>query len=125
MKRDDIDLFLVEDRHQQIHERAENWADWVMVRQPMWVSPMFKQAKSNARQWAEPEYRRTCDILDAAEMEKQVAKLPEPHRSVIRWFYVYRTGEQKFRKSQGMTKDVLRKYLSDARTMLMNRLKSA
>ena len=125
MKRDDIDLFLVEDRHLQIHALAENWADWVMVRQPMWASPMFKQAKSNSRQWAEPEYRRTCDILAAADFEKEVSKLPDLHRDVIRWFYVHRFSEKKARKQFGMTKDVLRTYLCDARTMLMNRIKNA
>lgn len=122
MKTNAIDYFRVEPHHAAIHERLENWASWVQVRQPSWISPIWKLGKSNGRQWHQPEHRPNCDILDAQFIEKAVYKLPEKHRAAIRWCYVYRYGELKFRREHGLTPDGLMRLLRDARQMLINRL---
>lgn len=122
MKTNAVDYFRVEPHHEAIHERLENWARWCAVRQPSWISPIWKLGKSNGRQWHTPEYRPNCDILDAMEIEKAVYRLPEKHRAAIRWFYVYRYGELKFRREHGLTPDSLMRLLRDGRQMLVNQL---
>lgn len=117
-----VDFHRVEEKHQAIHERLENWSRWVSVRFPSWVSPMFRLYQSKARQWHEPEFRPTCDLLDAAAMEKAVYHLPAVHREAMRWFYVHRYGELKFRREHGLTQDRLIEVLRDARQMLSNRI---
>jgi hypothetical protein len=62
-----------------------------------------------------------CDTLDGMAMEKAVAALPDLHKSALRWFYVYRYGEKKFRAQSGLTRDGLVQVLKDARQMLINR----
>lgn len=62
-----------------------------------------------------------CDTLDGLVMEKAVSKLPELHKNALRWFYVYRYAEQRFRREAGLTRDGLVQVLKDARQMLINR----
>lgn len=131
------DYFHVDPKHQAIDRRLENWAQWVAVRRPSWVAPMFKMARSNARQWHAPEVRTECNTLDAAEIEKAVYALPEPHRAAIRWCYVYKYGAERFRKLHGvwvkekgakepqlrpMGDDTLLLLIRDGRQMLINRI---
>lgn len=104
-----------------IDARLENWASYVRVKSPSWVSPIWKLGKSNGRQWHQPEHRPMCDTLDGHVIEKAVYALPALHCSALRWFYVYRYGEQKFRRETGLTRDGLVQVLKDARQMLINR----
>ena len=47
-----VDYNRVQDRHQAIHARLENWRRWVIVRPHGWqVAPMFRMYQSKARQW--------------------------------------------------------------------------
>lgn len=62
-----------------------------------------------------------CDTLDGMRMEKAVGMLPSLHRDALRWFYVRRYSEQKFRREAGLTRDGLVQVLKDARQMLINR----
>lgn len=101
--------------------RLDNWARWVHVRPQAWVSPIWKLGKSNGRQWHEPELRPTCDQQDGSKMEIAVRALPDVHMRSLRWFYVYRYSEQKFRREAGLTRDGLVQVLKDARQMLINR----
>lgn len=119
-----FDCFYVDPKHDEVDRRLCNWADWVAVRHPSWVSPMFRMARSNARQWHTPELKRACNTLEAAQTEKAVYALPKAHRDVLRWCYVYRYGEYKFRKEAGLTSEGLLRLLHDARTMLANRIQS-
>ena len=112
------DFFYVDPKHDAVDKRLQNWADWVRVRAPSWVAPIWRLGKPAGRQWHVPEYRATCDLLDAAEMEKAVYKLPKLHRDAIRWCYVYRYGEQRFRREQGLTADRLMEVIHQGRTML-------
>ena len=115
------DFHFIPDEQKAIDARLENWASWVRVKSPSWVSPIWKLGKSNGRQWAQPEFRPECDTLDGMVMEKAVYMLPHIHRDSLRWFYVYCYGEQKFRREAGLTRDGLVQVLKDARQMLINR----
>jgi hypothetical protein len=122
MKTRAIDFLEIEDCHQTIHKALENWARWVQVRSPSWVSPMFLQAQSNARQWHQPEIRETCDILGAMAMEKAVGKLPEAQRAAIRWFYVYQGCPLRKARKLGVHQLGLKQLVRDGRAMLCRSL---
>jgi len=84
---------------------------------------MFKQART-PKQWEEDAHIAVpIDTLDGHVIEKAVSALPEKHRTVIRWAYVYPyVPENKIRRECGLTRDALADMLIDARTMLINRL---
>lgn len=121
MKTRSVDFHHVEDHQKDIDAKLMNWARWVTPRAPSWVSPMFRMAKSNSRQWHQPEIRETCDIIGAMLMEKEVCKLPEPHRAAIRWHYVIKCGPVKACRALGLTTEGLAKTVRDGRQMLINR----
>lgn len=125
MKREPIDIFRVEPRHEAIHYRLLNWAAWARVRSPYAQCPMFKAlgVKSNSWQWHPPSFRESVDILDAAQMEKAVVSLPERHRIACQWWYVHQSPSvNRMCQRLGVTRDGLMKLCTDARTMLDNRL---
>ena len=115
------DFHFVPEDQRAIDLRLVNWADYVRVKFPSWVGPIWKLGRSGGRQWHQPEFRPACDTLDGHEIEKAVAKLPPIHRSTLRWAYVYRGGEIQFRKKVGLTREGLAQVLNDARRMLINR----
>lgn len=121
MKTRAVDFHHVDETHKAIDDKLRNWAAWVEVRIPSWTSPIWKLGRSQARQWHAPELRPECDILDAMKMEKAVFALPEKHRNAIRWCYVYKYGEDRFRKKEGHTREGLAQILHQARQMLENR----
>ncbi len=115
------DFHFVPEDQKAIDARLENWSRYVAVKSPSWVSPIWKLGKSNGRQWHAPEHRPMCDTLDGNAIEIAVRHLPELHMRAMRWFYVYRYSEQKFRREAGLTRDGLVQVLKDARQMLINR----
>lgn len=115
------DFHYVAPEHKAIDDRLTNWADYVRVKFPSWVSPIWKLGRSGGRQWHQPEFRRACDTLDGHAMEKAVSGLPHLHRDVLRWAYVHRTGEIQFRRRHGLTREGLAQLLHDGRCMLINR----
>lgn len=116
-----IDFHHVEPKHYAIHVRLENWARWAADGRANWISPMFKMARSNARQWHAPEIRPQVDTLDAAAIERAVGHLPHDHRFAVRWAYVFRTKTSWPRRELGVTEDGLFRLLCDGRQMLINR----
>jgi DNA-directed RNA polymerase specialized sigma24 family protein len=122
MQRDAIDFHLVADAHLGIHARLENWARWVRVRPHGWqVAPMFKQYRSNWRQWHEPILRASINVPEAVEMEKAVSLLPEKHREAIRWCYVLAGSPGLIARSLGVSKQGLSDLIHAGRLMLINR----
>lgn len=125
MRRDDyIDFHQVDDRHLGIHARLENWARWVRTTpQSGWTaSPMWRYFKRMWRQWHMPEFRESCDILDAIAIERHVGLLPRGHRDAIRWLYVYGGEPGRAARMLGLRKSDLRRFVEDGRQMLKNRL---
>lgn len=114
-----IDFFNIPPHQEAIHDRLENWARWVKPGQGAAVCPMFRMAKSNSRQWHSPEIRPTCNTLDAVEVEKSIRKLPKPHMTALRWYYVHRTGERKARQELSITRQALHELVIEARGMLV------
>lgn len=115
-----IDIARVPAHQHSMHERLNNWAMWAKPGQSVSICPMFRQAKSNAFQWHPPEYRPTCDTIDAQFVEKAVCKLPSEMRKAIVWWYIFRTGELAFRKKLGVTLERLDTLVINARQSLMN-----
>ena len=119
-----VDYTHVQDRHQAIHARLENWRRWVIVRPHGWqVAPMFRMYQSKARQWeASPRIGTPVDTIDAALMEQAVYALPEKHREAVRWWYVYRRNPAAMARSLGVSKQGLADLVDVGRTMLQNKL---
>jgi hypothetical protein len=120
MKTKSVDFHHVEDKHGAIHGRLLNWALWLRPHTVGSITPMFRQAKSNAWQWHTPELRETCDTLDAMRLEKAMRYLPKKNRAAIKWCYIERKEPFKMRKVLGVTDQGLFDLVSDGRTMLCN-----
>ena len=114
-------------RHEAIDQRLTEWARWVRVTPRMMPQqPMFRFAKSNARQWEiDPPIHVEINTLAAHEVEKAVASLPEKHRTATRWYYVFPYVQVHIvRRELGLTKDALCQMIEDSRDMLRNMLKA-
>lgn len=120
MKHTYIDFHIVEPRHNYIHAMCCNWTRWVKVRKETgWhMHPMWRNAKSGAWQWHTPEYRETCDIIEAMRVEEAVRKLPHAHRLVLRWAYVFGGDPKGFARKMGMTTQRMYNILCESRTKL-------
>ena len=119
-----VDYNHVQDRHQAIHARLENWRRWVIVRPHGWqVAPMFRMYQSKARQWeASPRIGTPVDTLDAVLVEKAIYALPEKHREAVRWWYVYLRDPVAMARNLGVSKQGLADLVDAGRTMLQNKL---
>jgi hypothetical protein len=106
-------------------ERLVEWSRWVSVHQQGWpTQPMFRFAKSNTRQWEEPKLSLPVDAVAAASVEKLVSALPELHRTVLRWFYVFsRVPMGKVARELGLSHHSLCQVLGEGRDMLKKDLK--
>lgn len=124
MGRDDlVDFFELRDEHIAIHRRLESWARWVRIRPHGWqMQPMFRQFRSNWRQWHSPQVRSAVNIPEAVEMEKAVSLLPEKHREAIRWAYIWCDGPMATARRLGVSKQGLLDLIHQGRTMLRNRV---
>lgn len=118
MKREYVDFHYVDDHHQYIHGRLCNWTRWVKVRKDSgWnTHPMWRNVKSGAWQWHTPEYRETCDLIDAMLLEETVRKLPHSQRLIIRWVYVFGGDPKGFARKMGMTTERMFNVLREARS---------
>ncbi len=117
-----VDFQHVEDKHKAIHERLLNWSRWVTPGRQSFVSPMFRQYRSNAWQWHTPEHRISCDIIDGQMVEKAVSKLPAPHREALRWCYVHRCSAIHACRALGVSYEGLARLIRDGRQMMCNRM---
>jgi DNA-directed RNA polymerase specialized sigma24 family protein len=122
--REYIDFHHVPNEQSDIHNRLNNWKAWVVPRPPSWVSPMFRQYKSKAFQWHAPEYRHTCDTLDALRVERTISRLPRKHRDAIRWHYVICSNPTSAQRQLGVGKAELNQLVIEGRSMLKNMLHS-
>jgi len=119
-----IDLHHVPASQTEIDARLENWGRYVTPSRQSWMMmPMWRGART-PKQWEEDAHIPVpIDTLDGHAIEKAVSALPDKHRTVIRWAYVYAyVPENKIRRECGLTRDALANMLIDARTMLINRV---
>ena len=125
MKDDTNDLSHVPDRQIAVNLRLEEWAKWVRPRRVGWFTqPMFRLYQSKARQWDPmPHIHIAINGNDAMDVEKAVAKLPEKHREIVRWAYVYPwVPVKKVCREQSMRLDDVGAMLSESRDMVKNSL---
>jgi hypothetical protein len=126
MGRDPVDFFEIRQGHGDIHSRLLNWARCVRVgRGGGQVSPMFRgyRQDNGNHDVAAPI---PVNSLDGWAVEKLVVALPEKHRTLVQWYYVYPViPVLRVRKALGLTTPALYELLHDARAMLRNRAKAA
>lgn len=115
-----IDFNRIEPHQAAIHERLVNWSDCYRVRYGGKMHPMWRYFKSGARQWHQPEMRKTVDTADAAFIEKQMRHLPTKHREVLVWFYFDNATPAVARRAFGLPYDSLYRHLRDCRQMVIN-----
>lgn len=118
MKKQIPDFARIYDHHKWIHGVLLNWARWVTPRTSPQVSPMFRDYRSHAWQWHPREYRESCDLIQAHQVERLVSRMPPTHREAIRWAYVYRCTPEKACKVLQLRYDGLARHVHDARSML-------
>lgn len=121
-----VDFSRIPTRHDAINLRLEQWARWVSVRPQAWkVQPMFRQYRSHSWQWHAPEIKVELNTIECCETEKLVSQLPEKHRAAIRWAYVFPwIAPSVIRRELALTKEGLEQMLTDARDMLVNRMRN-
>ena len=120
MRRDNIDFHAVQPEHAVMHERLNNWSRWVTERGMHWMSPIWKMGKSNGRQWDRPTLLAALNILDAVAVEKAVSKLPDKHRTAVRWAYVFKDSPAMRCRELGVSMEGLDGLVRSGRTMLKN-----
>ena len=121
-----IDLNYVHPRHDAIDARLNEWSRWVRNRPAAWaMQPMWRFYRA-PKQWeSDLQIRIEINTLAAHEIERAVSFLPPAHRTALRWCYVkpwIPVGV--IRRELGVTTDALGSLITDARDMLINRLKS-
>ena len=119
-----VDYTHVQDRHQAIHARLENWRRWVIVRPHGWQThPMWRNSRTS-RQWdISPHVGVSTDTLDAMLIEKAVSSLPTKQREALRWCYVHCNNPAAMARELAVSKQGLADLVSSARTMLTNTVK--
>lgn len=127
MKNDTNDFSRIAARHDAINLRLEQWGAWVTVRPQAWkVQPMFRQYRSHAWQWHMPEIKAQINTIEASETERAVSTLPEQHRTVIRWLYVWPwVPVSAVTRSLGLTRAELVAVADKGRDMVIDRLRQS
>ena len=86
-----LDFDTLAPEHRDVHAKLENWGRWVKGGRRLGTAcaPMFRLYRSSEARTAEPLTRNAApDELEAWAIEQAVAKLPEPPREALRWYYV-------------------------------------
>lgn len=117
-----VDYNHVPDHHKAIHERLENWARWVRVRPQGWqTQPMFRNFRASKQWEASPHIPTAIDSLDGLLIERVVSSLPDKHKAVLRWFYVFPSLHcNAMRRNLALTQDAMLQLLNDSRSMANN-----
>ena len=87
---------------------------------------MFRQYRSHAWQWERPEIKAQINTIEASETERAVSTLPEQHRTVIRWLYVWPwVPVNAVQRSLGLTRAELAAVADKGRDMVIDRLRQS
>ena len=119
-----IDFHAVEQKHNEIHGRLQNWARWCNGSDGGGAtSPMFRlyMAPARARGAEHTWSGLAVDGMDAQRIAKAVALLPEPHRRALHWSYIKPINPRRAATEQGTTLAGLAQLVRDGRQMLVNR----
>jgi hypothetical protein len=117
-----VDYNHVKPEHEAVHERLSNWARWVRVRPQGWqTQPMFRNFRASKQWEASPHIPTSVDSLDGLLIERVVSSLPDKHKAVLRWLYVFPSLHcNAMQRSLAVTADGLQRLIQDARSMANN-----
>mgnify|MGYP000258741070 FL=1 len=74
----------------EVNARCEEWGKWAKVScRPFGIQPMFRHYRAPGRWDVETVVPTSVNPLQALEVERAVATLPEQQRAVLRWYYVW------------------------------------
>ena len=118
-----VDFNAIEEKHRAIDKRLCNWAAWAVVHGSRFVSPMFRQYRSDESFDDVHDQQRPLpiDVSDALKIERAVVQLPENHKLATVWFYRIKCQPVRACKAIGVTRDGLAGLVRDSRSMLINR----
>jgi DNA-directed RNA polymerase specialized sigma24 family protein len=111
-----------------IHDRLENWARWCRGSDKQAgsnASPMFELYRSSDAKRKERLYGDLTEVpvdkLDAAQIQKAMAHLPDKHRRALHWCYVHPRNPTNMARELGVDLDGLAHLIRNGRQMLVNR----
>lgn len=118
-----VDFNTVDPKHHAIDERARNWAAWCVTNSRSSVQPCFRLYRSDEHWDHSQDQQRPLPIdpIDAQKIEKAVSKLPDKHRTAIRWCYIIRSQPIRMCKLLGVSRRGLADLIWESRVMLLNR----
>jgi hypothetical protein len=115
-----VDFHVVDEKHEVIHKRLENWARWAHGGGGNGhVSPMFRLYRPD--NYERGPISTPVDGTDAQRIAKGVAHLPLPHRQAINWNYISPTNPRRACQNIGTSLEGLAVLVRHGRTMLVNR----
>lgn len=117
-----VDFSSVPEAHAAMHARLENWGRACHGRPGDSTSPMFRLFRAGADVTPYAASTRTAvDHHDAHRIGLGVYHLPDPHRLSLHWYYVQRWPVIRARRLLACTAEALHRYVTDGRSMLINR----
>jgi DNA-directed RNA polymerase specialized sigma24 family protein len=116
-----VDFSAVEEKHDKIDARLQNWARWANNRTGNGTSPMFRLYRSTEVHAGHESTAPAVDALDAQTVQKAVSQLPTKHRLALSWAYITRTNPRKAAQGLGLSLSGLAEIVRDSRQMLCNR----
>jgi len=115
-----IDFHLVDEKHEAIHKRLENYARWCHGGGGNGgVAPMFRMYRPD--NFERGAIATPVDGTDAQRIFKGIQALPQPHRIALSWFYIKPVNPRRACQNIGTSMEGLALYVSDGRQMLINR----
>lgn len=119
------DFSQIQPRHRDIDADLENWARWVRVTPRVWfIQPMFKQYRAPRQYEHQAELPPVVRPLEAQAVEKLIATLPDPHRTALRWVYVWPwVPVSAVRQELGVTRAALLALIDGGRDMMNNKMR--
>jgi hypothetical protein len=115
-----VDLHAVDEKHEAIHKRLENWARWCHGGGGSGgVAPMFRMYRPD--NFERGPIATPVDGTDAQRIAKGIQALPQPHRVALNWFYVKPTNPRRACQNIGTSMEGLATHVRHGRIMLINR----
>ena len=115
-----VDFSHVPSNQTEIHDRLENWAKWCRGSGSRNVHPMFRQYRDNY--WEAQPAPTYLNTIDATEIQKTMAHIPERNRMAVQWCYIAKSNPTRMCMALGVSKQGLLELVTDGRTMVKNRL---
>jgi DNA-directed RNA polymerase specialized sigma24 family protein len=126
--REYVDFAAVPPSQWAMHDRLENWARWCRGSERQAGesgSPMFELYRSTDAKRKERLYGDLTEVpvdrLDAAQIQKAMAHMPDKHRRALHWCYVHPRNPMNMARELGVDLAGLAHLIHNGRQMLVNR----